>query len=58
MNGLIWPYAPKGSQFDHLTEEDTKRVMNKLNNRPKKYLGFKTLDEIMFGIKPPIIQAS
>jgi hypothetical protein len=26
MNGLIRQYAPKGSCFDHLMEEDTKRM--------------------------------
>lgn len=51
MNGLIRQYAPKGSCFDSLTEEDVKRIMDKLNNRPRKCLGFKTPNEVMFGIK-------
>ena len=58
MNGLIRQYAPKGSCFDHLTEEDTKSIMNKLNNRPRKCLGFKTPNEIMFGIKPTVALSS
>lgn len=58
MNGLIRQYAPKGSCFDCLTEDDTKYMMNKLNNRPRKCLGFKTPNEIMFGIKPTIALAS
>ena len=58
MNGLIRQYAPKGSNFDGLTQEDTIRIMNKLNNRPRKCLGFKTPNEIMFGIKPTIALAS
>jgi len=40
MNGLIRQYAPKGSCFDSLTEDDAKRIMNKLNNRPRICLGF------------------
>jgi len=58
MNGLIRQYAPKGSCFNSLTEKDTKRMMEKLNNRPRKCLGFKTPNEIMFGIKPTIALAS
>jgi IS30 family transposase len=27
---------------------------NKLNNRPRKYLGFKTPNEVFFGIKPTV----
>jgi IS30 family transposase len=58
MNGLIRQYAPKGSCFDHLTEEDAKRIMNKLNNRPRKCLCFRTPNEIVFVIKSPIALAS
>tara|TARA_B100000953_G_scaffold294506_1_gene284376 strand:+ start:196 stop:1161 length:966 start_codon:yes stop_codon:yes gene_type:complete len=58
MNGLIRQYAPKGSCFDSLTEDDVKRIMSKLNNRPRKCLGFKTPNEVMFGIKPMIALAN
>ena len=58
MNGLIRQYAPKGSCFDSLTQEDAARIMNKLNNRPRKCLGFKTPNEIMFGIRPTVALAS
>ncbi len=58
MNGLIRQYAPKGSSFDTLTNIDVKFMMDKLNNRPRKCLGFKTPNEIMFGIKPIIALAS
>jgi len=58
MNGLIRQYAPKGSSFDSLTNIDVKIMMDKLNNRPRKCLGFKTPNEIMFGTKPIIALAS
>ncbi|MFT6387912.1 MAG: IS30 family transposase [Cellvibrionaceae bacterium] len=58
MNSLIRQYAPKGSCFDHLTQEDTKKIMKELNYRLRKCLSFKTPNEIMFGIKPPITLAS
>ena len=28
--------------------------MDKLNNRPRKCLGFKTPNQVFFGIKPPV----
>ena len=58
MNGLIRQYAPKGSSFNHLTEKDVKVIMDKLNNRPRKCLDFKTPNQVMFGIKPTIALAS
>lgn len=58
MNGLIRQYAPKGSSFDHLTDTVVKVIMDKLNNRPRKCLDFKTPNQVMFGIKPSIALAS
>jgi len=58
MNGLIREYAPKGLCFDSLTKGDVKHIMDKLNDRPRKCLGFKTPNEVMFGIKPTIAPAS
>ncbi len=51
-NGLIRQYAPKGSSFDELTSSDVTNIMDKLNNRPRKCLNFKTPNEVMFGISP------
>ena len=34
--------------------EDANRVMDKLNNRPRKYLGFKTPDQVFFETDPPV----
>lgn len=57
-NGLIRRYPPKGSSFDELTASDIQVVMDKLNNRPRKCLGFKTPNQVMFGIDPPVALAS
>lgn len=58
MNGLIRQYAPKGSDFNKLNEDDTKFIMNRLNNRPRKCLNYKTPNEVMFGRKLTIAFAS
>lgn len=58
MNGLIRQFAPKGSDFNLLTENDVEYIMSQLNNRPRKRLGYKTPNEVMFGIKPMIALAS
>ena len=58
MNGLIRQYLPKGQSFDNLTNEDIQRIMNKLNNRPRKCLGYKTPNQVFFGINPPVALAS
>ena len=41
-NGLIRQYIPKGTDFSELTEEQIREVEWKLNNRPRKTLGYMT----------------
>ena len=53
-NGLIRQYFPKGSDFSLITKKDVKTVMDKINNRPKKCLGFKTPNQVFLGINPPV----
>ncbi len=53
-NGLIRQYLKKGSSFDLLTSKDAELIKNKLNNRPKKCLGFKTPNQVIFGMYPPV----
>ena len=48
MNGLIRQYLPKGSSFEDLTDEDISFIQNRLNNRPRKKLGFLALLEYFF----------
>ncbi len=57
-NGLIRQYAPKGTSFDDMTPESVQRIMDKLNNRPRKCMDFKTPNQVLFGINPPIALAS
>ena len=50
-NGLIRQYLPKGKDFDDLTPGELKNIMDKLNNRPRKCLGFKTPKQVYLQIK-------
>ena len=45
MNGLIRQYIPKGTNFSEITDEFVVWVENKLNNRPRKRLGYLTPNE-------------
>jgi len=45
-NGLIRRFFPKGTDFKKITEKQLKVVQNKLNNRPRKVLGYKTPNEV------------
>ena len=49
-NGLVRQYFPKACNFANLTDKDVEYVENKLNNRPRKVLGFKTPREVFFGL--------
>ena len=44
-NGLIGRYIPKGTGFSEITDEFVSWVENKLNNRPRKRLGYLTPNE-------------
>lgn len=48
-NGLIRQYFPKGTDFKKVTQAQLKRVVDKLNNRPRKRLGYRTPGEIFWG---------
>lgn len=49
-NGLIRQYLPKSIGFELLTQEDCQKIMDKLNNRPRKVLGFRTPAEVFFSM--------
>jgi len=57
-NGLIRQYFPKSRAFATITEEEIQTVMTKLNNRPRKSLGFQTPNQVCFGINPLVALAS
>ena len=50
-NGLIRQYIPKGTSFDSITSKYIKMIENKLNNRPRKALNWKTPNEAFYGLK-------
>ena len=50
-NGLIRQYFPKNRDFRTITDKELIHAMRRLNNRPRKRLGFKTPNEVFFGIK-------
>ena len=47
-NGLIRQYFPKGTSFEGITDEQVAFVMHRLNNRPRKGLGYRTPHEVFF----------
>lgn len=51
-NGLIRQYVPKGSDIRSLTDQQIERIMQRLNNRPRKSLGFLTPNEVFYNRKP------
>jgi len=57
-NGLIRQFFPKGKDLSEVTNAEVQEVMDKLNNRPRKCLGFKTPNQVLFGINPPVALAS
>lgn len=45
-NGLVRQYFPKKSAFDNVSDADIRFVIDRLNNRPRKSLGFRTPNEV------------
>lgn len=45
-NGLIRQYIKKGSSFEDITEERIKFIEDRLNNRPRKSLGYLTPNQV------------
>ncbi|MBK8473589.1 MAG: IS30 family transposase [Sphingobacteriales bacterium] len=39
-NGLVRRFFPKGTDFDTISEEQISEAQQKINNRPRKRLGF------------------
>lgn len=48
MNGLIRQYFPKHCDFKTITDKEIQLVMHRLNNRPRKCLGYQTPNEVFF----------
>jgi IS30 family transposase len=45
-NGLLRQYVPKKRPIKYINDEEIKMIENRLNNRPRKRLGFKTPAEV------------
>ena len=52
-NGLVRQYFPKKSEFSKITDKQITKVVTRLNNRPRKTLGYKTPNEVFF--KLPLV---
>jgi transposase, IS30 family len=46
-NGLFRQYLPKGTDFTTLTQDHLNHILDRLNNRPRKKLGFRTPREAL-----------
>ena len=46
-NGLIRRYLPKGTSFAQISQKQLQIIQEKLNNRPRKILGYNTPQEMM-----------
>ena len=47
-NGLLREYFPKGYDFSKLSNKDLQAVVEQLNHRPRKCLGYRTPAEVYF----------
>jgi len=52
-NGLVRQYFPKKSEFSKINDKQVKKVEERLNNRPRKTLRYKTPNEVFF--KLPLV---
>ncbi len=54
-NGLIRQYFPKGTDFRDVTHDEVRRVENRLNDRPRQCLAFRTPAEVFFENHPSAV---
>jgi transposase, IS30 family len=45
-NGLVRRYFPKGSDFSKISDKELAAVVNKINHRPRKCLGYRSPHEV------------
>jgi len=57
-SGLIRQYIPKGKGIDDLSDEDVAEIIEKINKRPRKCLGFKTPNQLFLDTDQPVALAS
>lgn len=56
-NGLIRQYFPKGTDFNKVTDEEIKHVMDRLNNRPRASRGGRSPNELFMGQRVDLLAA-
>lgn len=49
-NSLIREYLPKGCDFRQVSDEEVQAIEDRINNRPRKRLGFKTHNQVFYSI--------
>ena len=47
INGLIRQYIPKGAKISEYSDKQIQEIQNKLNNRPRKQLNYKTPNQVL-----------
>ena len=56
-NGLIRQYFPKSRRLTDVTQEEVKSAADRLNNRPRKKLAYRTPHEVFFGVSKRMVVA-
>ncbi len=56
-NGLIRQYFPKGTDFNRVSDEQVRFVMERLNNRPRKTRGNRSPNELFMGQRVDLLAA-
>ena len=56
-NGLIRQYFPKGTDFNEVSDEHIKQVMDRLNHRPGKTRGGRSPNELFIGQQADLLAA-
>ena len=49
-NGLLRQYFPKNMPLDKVTQNELEQIVRKINNRPRKALGYRTPREVFFNL--------
>lgn len=55
-NGLVRQYFSKNCDFTTITDAEVEQVMQRLNTRPRKTLGFRTPQQVFFKQSPVALQ--
>lgn len=56
-NGLIRQYLPKQTDFTRIKRREIQEIQNRLNNRPRKSLGYKTPSEVFYAKVAKVLTA-